>query len=48
MRGVGWFELPLEIGPPEWRDGQLLIEILHGQASSPACVLPADMMGNLG
>ena len=31
MRGVGWFELPLEIGSPEWRDGQLLIELLHGQ-----------------
>ncbi len=33
MRGVGWFELPLEIGPPEWRAGQLLIELLHGEES---------------
>ena len=31
MSGKGWFELPLEIGSPEWRDGQLLIELLHGQ-----------------
>ena len=34
MRGVGEFELPLEIGSPEWRDGQLLIELLHGQVRS--------------
>ena len=31
-RGVGWLEHILEIGAPNWRDGQLVIELLYGQA----------------
>ena len=31
-RCVGWLKPILEIGAPDWRDGQLVIELLYGQA----------------